>query len=188
MSKTLVLIFHPHLARSRANAALFAAIKDIPGVEVVDMQQAYPDGAIDVDMEVKRLLAADRIVLQFPLQWYSIPALLRTWQDTVLTRMYYLSYAQEGRQLEGKPLLVAVTAGNRPEAYSSEGVNLFPLEVLLQPLQAMANRCGLPWSTPYLVYSANQLDNEALAANGKQYARRIQRWIDAATDTVSEDT
>jgi hypothetical protein len=81
MTKTLILIFPPDLNRSKANATIAAAAVDLPGVEVVDMQALYPSGQIDVDAEVQRLLSADRLVLQFPVQWYSTPPLLKAWQE-----------------------------------------------------------------------------------------------------------
>ena len=95
------------------------------------MQALYPAGVVDPDREVARLLAADRIVLQFPIYWYSTPPLLKAWQDAVLTRMYYVAYEAEGRRLEGTPILVAATAGNQLEAYSPTRRNLFTLEALL---------------------------------------------------------
>ena len=45
--------------------------------------------AIDVDAEVARLLRVERLILQFPINWYSAPPLLKAGQDHVLTRMYY---------------------------------------------------------------------------------------------------
>ncbi len=80
MTKTLVLLFHPDLSRSKANAALAGRAGALPDVEVVDMQETYPDGMDlyrDGEQEAARLLEADRIVLQFPVQWYSTPPLLK---------------------------------------------------------------------------------------------------------------
>lgn len=186
MSKTLILLFHPDLARSRANAMLVNAAADLPDVEVVDMQALYPDNQIDADIEVTRLLSADRLVLQFPIQWYSPPPLLKAWQNNVLTRMFYFSYETEGRFLEGTPLLVVATAGNVPEAYSPIGVNLFPLASLLNPLRATANRCGLPWASPYLVYAADKLDTEALIREGNRYVEHLKGWREETSGAVNE--
>ncbi len=77
MPKTLILMFHPDYRRSKANRALCEAAASLPDTEIVDMQAIYPDAGIDVAAEVGRLLSADRIVLQFPLQWYSTPPLLK---------------------------------------------------------------------------------------------------------------
>lgn len=176
MSKTLILLFHPALGRSKANAALVAAAAELPDVEIVDMQALYPSGAIDVDAEVRRVLSAERIVLQFPVQWYSTPPLLKAWQDAVLTRMFYMAYETEGRKLEGTPLMLAATAGNVAAVYLPTGVNLFPLEELLHPLRATANRCGLPWSPPFLLYEANKLGEDELRDAGERYAEALRQW------------
>ncbi|MFC7553309.1 NAD(P)H-dependent oxidoreductase [Pseudoroseomonas wenyumeiae] len=140
------------------------------------MQPLYPGGAIDVPAEVARLLRARRLVLQFPVQWYAPPPLLQQWQGTVLTRMFYEAPDTEGRRMQGRPLLVAATAGNVPEAYGPGGINLFPLEELLRPLQATASRCALAWSPPFLLHAANRLDEAGLAEAGGRYAARLRRW------------
>jgi glutathione-regulated potassium-efflux system ancillary protein KefG len=179
--KTLILLFHPGLTPSKANAALAAAAANLPGVEVVNMYALYPAGAVDVEAEVSRLRSADRIVLQFPVQWYAPPPLLRAWQDAVLTRMFYIAYETEGRRLEGTPLLVAATAGNTPDAYGPDGVNLYPLAELLRPLEAMASRCGLPWAEPFLTYRASQLNDAQMAVAADAYAQRLRNWASAET-------
>lgn len=174
MAQTCILVFHPDLATSTANAAMARAAEQLPDTEVIDMTSLYPTGEIDLDAEVARLLSAGRLVLQFPVQWYATPPLLKAWQDAVLTRMFYLRYAEEGRQIEGKALLVAATAGNTPEAYAASGINLFPLEDLLRPLEATAHRCGLVWQRPFLVYRANKLTAEDAVEVGDRYARRLE--------------
>lgn len=174
MSQTLILLFHPHFEGSRANRALIDAARAVPGLTVADVHALYPDGRIDADAEVARLTEADRIVLQFPVQWYSTPPLLKAWQDTVLTRMFYLAYETEGARLAGRPLMVAATAGNVETAYAPTGANLFPLAELLRPLQATAHRCALAWADPFLVYDTRRADMEALAAAGRRYASRLR--------------
>ena len=186
MSKTSILLFHPDLGRSRANAALAGAASRLSGVEVTDLYALYPDGRIDADREVARLLAADRIVLQFPIQWYSTPPLLKAWQDAVLTRMYYITYQTEGHLLEGKPLLVVATAGNVPEAYAPTGANKFTMAELLRPLEATAHRCGLPWQPPFLVYRADKLDDLSLHMAARDYVTILQDWC-TATEPTQED-
>jgi putative NADPH-quinone reductase len=173
MTQTLILLFHPDYQNSRANRALAQAACKRPGTDVVDMQALYPDGRIDDDAEVARLLAAERIVLQFPVQWYSTPPLLKTWQDAVLTRMFYIHYEAEGAKLAGRPLMIAATAGNVPEAYAPSGANLFSLRDLLKPLQATTHRCALAWQEPFLIYNARRADAEALEAAADHYVARL---------------
>jgi putative NADPH-quinone reductase len=173
MSKTLILVAHPQLEASRANRALLAAVWWKPGIEIVDLHAGSPEGRIDVEEQVRLLLAADRIVLQFPMQWYSTPPLLKEWQDQVLTRMMYLAYEQEGRLLKGKPILAAVTAGARETDYGPEGRNRFTMAELLTPLQATALRCGLDWQEPFVVYDAREASDEDLKMAGERYAARL---------------
>ncbi|AQU84809.1 MULTISPECIES: NAD(P)H-dependent oxidoreductase [unclassified Halomonas] len=184
MTKTLILLFHPDLAHSKANVALAAAAAKLPAVEVVDMQAIYPDGidiSNDGEREALRLLESDRIVLQFPIQWYSTPPLLKAWQDAVLTRMFYIAYETEGHIFEGTPLMVAATAGNIPDAYRPGGRNMFTMNALLAPLQATAHRCGLPWAEPFVLYQADKLSAEALDAAAVEYAAALKRWIAGST-------
>ncbi|KKB10468.1 NAD(P)H dehydrogenase [Devosia geojensis] len=184
MTKTLILLFHPDLTRSRANAAFAAAAGKLPDVEIVDMQALYPDGIDlyrDGEREAARLLTADRIVLQFPIQWYSTPPLMKAWQDAVLTRMFYITYETEGRLLEGTPLLVATTAGNVPEAYQPGGRNMFTIEALLAPLRATANRCSLGWARPFVLYRADKLEPAEIEAAATDYAAALESWIAATS-------
>lgn len=181
MTKTLVLLFHRDLATSKANAAFATAARALRGVEVVDMQARYPDGRIDMATdaagEAARLLAADRIVLQFPIQWYSTPALLKTWQDSVLTRMYYVKAKTEGDLLAGTPLMVVATAGNVPEAYGRGGQNHYTVDEILTPLKATAHRCGLPWHAPHLTFTADRLAPEALEAAARSYVAALRAFM-----------
>lgn len=177
MADPLVLLFHPAFAKSRANAALLRRATGIVGLEVIDMYALYGDGKINADREVARLLEAKRVVLQFPIQWYSSPALLQTWKDVVLTRMFYIAYESEGKHFEGTPLLIAATAGNTQSAYSPSGINHFSLDECLTPFKAMASRCGLPWADPFCVYEAGKLDEAGLDKEAMGYTEILGSWI-----------
>jgi putative NADPH-quinone reductase len=185
MTRTLVLLFHPDMSRSRANRALANAAASLPGTEIRDMHAIFPDGRItmmgDAEGEARHLLAADRIVLQFPIQWYSTPALLKAWQDAVLTRMYYVHAASEGDKLIGTPLMIAATAGNTPTAYSAVGMNGFTMIDILTPLKATAHRCGLPLADPFILYEADKLDEYALAHASASYQQTLKGWIEQTT-------
>ncbi|MBJ6135295.1 NAD(P)H-dependent oxidoreductase [Ochrobactrum sp. Q0168] len=180
MTKTLVLLFHPDLSRSKANAAFARRAGALPDVELVDMQETYPNGMDlyrDGEREAARLLEADRIVLQFPVQWYSTPPLLKAWQDAVLTRMFYIAYEAEGRRLEGTPLMIAATAGNTAEAYRPGGANMFATTDIFTPLRATANRCGLIWTEPFVLYRADKLSAGEIEIAGDDYLAVLTNWI-----------
>ncbi|AVR97672.1 NAD(P)H-dependent oxidoreductase [Pseudoduganella armeniaca] len=169
--KTLILSAHPNPEQSRANEALLAAAA--PHATIVRLAHEYPDGAIDAAGEAARVLAHDNLVLQFPLQWYAPPALLKDWLDAVLTRMVYVHADTEGRQLAGRKLLVALTAGAPEDAYRADGRNGFTLAQLLRPLEATARRCGMDWLPPFAVYDVREPSPDALADAGARYAAAL---------------
>ena len=74
---TCVLLAHPALDRSRINASLASVARHVDGVEVVNLYETYPDFDIDVEREQDRLKECDNIVLQHPLYWYAVPAMLK---------------------------------------------------------------------------------------------------------------
>ena len=82
-SDLLLVLAHPALERSRANRALAKAAKGLSGVTFKDLYEAYPDFAVDIETEQTDLIAHDVVALQFPLFWYSTPALMKEWLDLV---------------------------------------------------------------------------------------------------------
>lgn len=97
----------------------------------------------------------------------------------MLTRMFYVAYETEGRLLEGTPLMIATTAGNVPDAYRPGGRNMFTMEALLAPLRATANRCGLEWAAPFVLYRADKLGTAEIEAAAADYAAALGSWIAA---------
>jgi putative NADPH-quinone reductase len=176
---TQILLFHPNLERSRVNTALARAAMGLHHVAIADMTALYPTGMAmeqNSEREAARLLRADSIVLQFPMQWYSTPVLMKQWQDVVLTRMAYMYWATEGAGLAGKPVMVAATMGAGEATYRPEGRNCFTVGELLAPLQATANRFAMDWQDPFLVFGADDLREDDLAEAGHAYSRALSRF------------
>ena len=178
MPKTLVLMFHRDSAKSVANAALFRAAQGVAGVQAIDVQARYPNGHIDImtdaETEAQQVLGAARSVLQFPVQWYGTPAILKTWQDAVLTRMYYIHAQTEGARLVGTPLMLAASFGNVAQAYGRDGQNHYSVDEIFTPLKATARRCGLIWHPPHLTFSADTLAPAALDRAAQSYASALR--------------
>lgn len=168
-SPVLLLLAHPRLSASRINAALGAAARGIDGVTVHDLYRAYPDGFIDVSSEQQRLLAHDTVVLQFPIHWYAMPALLKHWFDEVLQSGW--AYGQDGSALHGKGLFVAATSGGDPQGYGRHA-GQFTLAELFRPIEASARYCGMRW-LGHVAYGANERINARLPEFAADYAARL---------------
>lgn len=94
----------------------------------------------DVVEEQRKLLAADLVILQFPLWWFGMPAIMKGWIDRVWA--YGLAYGRHGQGnrfrygeggLAGRRAMVSVTTGGPTADYSPRGIN-GPIDQLLFPI------------------------------------------------------
>ena len=169
---TTVFLFHPHLDASRINARLAQAARGAGTperpVQVRDLYALYPDFRIDVAAEHSAMEGSDRIVLQFPMYWYSSPALVKQWEDDVLA--YGWAYGPAGDALHGKELALAVSAGGSADSYTRAGSVHYELHELLRPFQATSDLIGTRFVAPFLTPGAMSLTDEELAERARDYA------------------
>lgn len=126
--KTLVLLFHPDFENSKVNKQMYDAIADQENVTIRNMYELYPDFKIDVPTEQKYMEEADRIILQFPIRWYSSPALLKQWEDDIFEAGWaYMG----GHVLDDKEFSVATTFG--ADGYEHGGYSHYTPHELLRP-------------------------------------------------------
>lgn len=165
--RTLVVVAHPDLAASRVTAHLADAIRDIEHVTVHDIAAAYPDGRIDVTREQRLLREHDTIVWQFPWHWYSVPGVLKSWIDQVLT--YGFAYGADGTALRGKTLQLVTSTGGPATSYATDGFNRFTMSALLAPIDATAHLTGMRLAEPLVLHGARTVSDEDLALHAKHY-------------------
>jgi glutathione-regulated potassium-efflux system ancillary protein KefF len=168
---TIALIYaHPYAERSLANRELLNAIDDLAFVEHRHLYDLYPDFDIDADAERAALEKIDLIVLQHPVYWYSMPALLKLWIDEVFTIGW--AYGEGGKALVGKSMQWITTTGADFRAYTPEGPHGHPFEVFVAPMRQTAHFCGMKWLEPIVVHDAHA-DQEQVAACGQRYRQRL---------------
>jgi len=172
--KILVIYAHSAPHQSRVNRRLADVARAVVGVEVHDLYQTYPDFYIDVPAEQARLSAADVIVFLHPIQWYSMPALLKEWVDSVLQPGW--ACGAGGTALLGKTCWLAVTAGSKQDAYSPQGAHGRPLKDYLAPFHQTAVLCNMRWEPPTVLYAAHHVDNAAVDAHVDAFRQRLQAW------------
>jgi glutathione-regulated potassium-efflux system ancillary protein KefG len=171
MRRILILFAHPVLERSRVNRRLLAAVRDVPGVTVHDLYDAYPTLYIDVKREQRLLLEHDVIVFQHPFYWYSTPAILKEWQDLVLEHGW--AYGHSGTQLRGKITLNAITTGGPETAYRRGGYNRFTIRELLAPWDQTAHLCGMRFLAPFAVHAALRVAGDDDVAQPRAAYRQL---------------
>jgi len=139
--KTLVIVSHPDILESSSQQFFLSSIKNRKDITIHHLESEYPDGNIDVKREQTLLREHDRIIFQFPFYWYSSPPLLKHWQDVVLEEGF--AYGERGNALKGKEFRLIIMIGVPEKEYQAGGSELFSINELTKPFQAMAHKTGM---------------------------------------------
>ncbi|MDN8340276.1 NAD(P)H-dependent oxidoreductase, partial [Acinetobacter baumannii] len=119
----LLILAHPYYTQSIANKTIVnELIKTYPDLEVRDIFQLYPDYKIDVSAEQEALLRHDTIILQYPMFWFNMPAILKLWFDEVFT--YQFAYGSQGNKLKDKKVIISMTVGQKEANMVNDQENL----------------------------------------------------------------
>lgn len=151
--KTLIIFAHTFWEESKVNKTLLTSIEDMQDVVIYNLSTIYKDGKIDVNKELSLLKEASKIIFQFPLFWFSTPALLKEWQDRVLTAILY---GNDKNLLKGKKFQVITTIGGAKSSY--DGHHGYALDTLLSPLYSSFKYCGCESMEYFAIFSANTND------------------------------
>lgn len=171
-----LLAAHPNWRESRVNRQMLAAARGVPAVTVQDLYGSYPDYAIDVPGEQARLAASQLLVLMHPVQWYSMPALLKLWLDDVLT--YGWAYGPGGSALHGKDFWLVATTGGPEESYHPQSYNRYFFDAFLPPYEQTAALCGMRFLPPLILHGAHRAADEEVAAHVAMFADRLGSYPD----------
>jgi glutathione-regulated potassium-efflux system ancillary protein KefF len=174
MADVLVLVAHPDIARSRVNRALAAQARGLPGeeVEVRDLYALYPDYVIDVEAEQAALAQARTIVWLHPVQWYTMPAMMKLWVDDVLA--FGWAYGPGGRALAGKCLWLVVSTGGGEESYHASGSNRYGFEHFLPAYEQTAELVGMRFLDPCIFYGAHRAEAHEVVEHAAAFAQRLR--------------
>jgi glutathione-regulated potassium-efflux system ancillary protein KefG len=178
--RLLVLFAHPALQKSRVNRAMLRTVRDLPGITIHDLYDAYPDFDIDVPREQQLLTEHDILVLHHPFYWYSSPAIIKEWEDLVLTHGW--AYGHTGRALHGKQLLSVITTGGGEDAYQKGGHNRFTIRELLAPIEQTARLCGMEYLPPFAVHGTHSFTPHDIERHASDYRRTLVALRDGAVD------
>ena len=185
MSKILVISGHPNISGSNANKAILSELeKSDLDIEVRYLDKLYPNFAdIDVSAEQERMLLADVIVLQFPLYWYSVPALLKHWIDSVCT--FGFAFGPEGSKLEGKSFLISVTIGSPETSYIADEKRDKDksLEAFLKPLTELSKYCSMKSLEP--IYSFNMSYVPGIHRSAEEVLERAKKHSKKMIDILT---
>lgn len=138
----------------------------------------------DVTAEIEKLLWADALILQFPLWWFSMPAILKGWVERVFAYGFAYGVGEHSDRrwgdrygegtLAGKRAMLIVTAGGWEAHYSSRGVN-GPIDDLLFPINhGILYYPGYDVLPPFVTYSVDRLDEAGFGAVAERLRERMR--------------
>ncbi|MDR3518687.1 MAG: NAD(P)H-dependent oxidoreductase [Azospirillaceae bacterium] len=143
----------------------------------------------DVKAEQEKLLWADALILQFPLWWFTMPAILKGWVDRVYAYGFAYGVGEHSEKrwgdrygegaMAGKRAMVLVTTGGWEEHYSARGIN-GPIDDLLFPINhGILFYPGFDVLPPFVVYRADHLNDAAFGLVAERLRDRMRKLATA---------
>lgn len=133
--KILVIVTHPDIENSIINKRWIEELSKYPDRYIVhQLYSAYPDEKIDVSLEQKLVEQYDKIVFQFPVYWFSCPALLKKWIDEVLIHGWAFG-SKSGYKVADKKIALAMSVGLNEHEYTASEKYKYTLNELLRPFE-----------------------------------------------------
>ena len=126
--------------------------------------------------EQARLAEAQMLVLMHPVQWYSMPALLKLWLEEVLT--WGWAYGPGGAARHGKDLWLVATTGGPEESYHPQSYNRYFFDAFLPPYEQTAALCGMRFLPPLSLHGAHRAADEDVAAHVAMLTGRLETYPD----------
>lgn len=142
------------------------------------------DGFVpELQAEMDKLAWCDTLILQFPLWWLGLPAILKGWVDRVLAvgRAYGGGRYFSTGVYSAKRAMCSVTVGGSAEAYSRIGA-YGPLETVLFPIQhGILGFVGFRVVDPFVVHAPSRMNADERTVCLARYRDRVLNIATSAT-------
>lgn len=118
--------------------------------------------APDIEREVKRVLDCDLLVLNFPIFWFSVPAIMKGWIDRVFLSGTFFGGRRiyDRAEMTSKKALVTATLGGREHMFGQGAVHGELEGMMRHLLQGTLGYCGFKVIEPFFAYHIPYLRDE----------------------------
>lgn len=133
--------------------------------------------ADDIRSELEKLVWCDFLILQFPLWWFSVPAMMKGWIDRVFVNglVYGKGRRMDNGGLKGRRAMMTITTGCYPEMVAPAGL-LGDLQVNLWHLNSgTLAYAGFEVLPPFTAWSIHYTTPEQRSKYLDEYSRRLER-------------
>lgn len=138
---------------------------------------AFQNGrtAPDIVAEMEKLKRADFVILQFPVWWFGMPAILKGWADRVFARgfAYLPGRKYDTGMFRGKLAMVAATTGTSADTYAPDGIDGDILTVLWPVHNGLLRYCGFDVLPPFVAYMPGRTGEDGRKACLDAYRKRL---------------
>lgn len=131
----------------------------------------------DIQREIDKLLWCDFLILQFPLWWFSVPAILKGWFDRVFANgvAYGAGKRYDTGGLSGRRAMISTSTAAYPSMCAPDGL-LGDIDVILWPLQnGTLAYTGFDVLPPFIAHSVNFISDQERKALLDAYDARLQK-------------
>jgi NAD(P)H dehydrogenase (quinone) len=117
--------------------------------------------AADIAGEQAKLTRDDFVIFQFPVWWFSMPAILKGWADRVFARgfAYLPGHKYDTGMFRGKLAIVAATTGTSSDTYAPDGIDGDILTVLWPIHNGLLRYTGFDVLPPYVAFMPAREDD-----------------------------
>lgn len=158
-------------------------------------QQAEEEHAVshdgfadDIRMEQEKLFWCDVLILQFPLWWFGLPAILKGWVDRVFAaggRTYGGGKWYESGVFVGKRALCSTTVGGSASMFSEHGMYGAIDKVLFPIHHGILAFTGFHVLQPFVVHGPARLSASERSAELERYQSSVLSLARAPDDPLS---
>jgi putative NADPH-quinone reductase len=146
----LYIIFHPNLKSSHVNQGLAQEAANNK-IAIKDIYSLYPNFIIDSKLEQEELLKSDKVIIQFPIRWYSAPAMYHQYLEQVL--LYGFAYGSDFK-LEGKKVYLVISTGGTKEAYQAQNDDLGEFGKYIRGIKDSFTYCKMNVRKTFVLFDA----------------------------------
>ncbi len=172
----LLLLAHPNSEHSIANKTIVNTIhQHDASIEIRHLHQLYPHYHIDVQAEQDALLRHDTLILQYPMYWFNMPAILKLWFDEVFT--YQFAYGSQGDKLKNKKVIISMTIGQTEENFITDQENL--MSSFLKSIEASIDYTQMQLDHTFCLYDVSPLSGHAEFDIQKKAVQQAEKILSA---------
>ncbi len=132
--------------------------------------------APDIKAEIEKLVWCDFLILQFPLWWFSVPAIMKGWFDRVFVNgvVYGAGKRYDTGGLRGRRAMIATSTAAYRDMCAPDGL-VGDIDVILWPLQnGTLAYAGFDVLPPFIAHSVNFVDDATRKRYLDDYAVRLR--------------